>query len=215
MRSLLLYIFTCLLIVQPIYSTKNAQLYSSTNNSAFSLTYYAGETQGNIPLAEGSNIMDALSNITPTSCDPTSTTFVGWTDTHIPEKSNETPQVLSNSATMPASNYTVYAVFAKEEAGTPIPGGNLFTNKNSWRTDGVDNSYDEYIQFKRNGAYVWSPTLNDKDHYHLIIKYKVGYLILYYPKFKLSSSTSHHAIRDTQDSLCGSVPCFSSLVSPS
>jgi hypothetical protein len=119
--------------------------------------------------------MDALSNITPTSCDPTSTTFVGWTDTHIPEKSNETPQLLSSSATMPASNYTVYAVFAKEEAGPPIPGGNLFTNKNSWSTNGVYNSENEYILLEKNGAYVWSPKLNDKDHYHLIIKCKVGY----------------------------------------
>lgn len=83
-------------------------------NTTYSLTYYAGGTQGSIPLAEGSNIMDALSKITPISCDPTSTTFVGWTDTPIPEKSNETPQLLSNSATMPANNYTVYAVFAKE-----------------------------------------------------------------------------------------------------
>lgn len=157
MRSLLLYIFTCLLIVQPIYSTKNAQLYSSTNNSAFSLTYYAGETQGNIPLAEGSNIMDALSNITPTSCDPTSTTFVGWTDTHIPEKSNETPQLLSSSATMPASNYTVYAVFAKEispQTTLAEINWNNQTKVMEWGQSNTEKTDTDGIMFDKAGDYI-------------------------------------------------------------
>lgn len=141
--------------------------------ATFTLTYYAGETQGNIQVAEGGNIIDALSSITPVSLDNTSKTFVGWTNSPIPEKTQDSPEFISSEAVMPANDYVVYAVFAQEMEGQAIAGCNLLENRNSWSSTNV--VFTDKAKFTKEGSWVKSPYINTSEYHHLVIKCKVSY----------------------------------------
>lgn len=77
------------------------------------LTYYIGETSKEIQLNEQTNILNSLPT-TATSCDATSTAFIGWTTTPINGKQPTCPELIAEDATI-TSDMTVYAVFAKAE----------------------------------------------------------------------------------------------------
>lgn len=141
--------------------------------ATFTLTYYAGETQGNIQVAEGGNIIDALSSIIPVSLDNTSKTFVGWTNSPIPEKTQDSPEFISSEAVMPANDYVVYAVFAKEQAEQAIEGCNLLKDRNSWSSTNVN--FSDNAKFTTEGSWVKSPYINTSEYHHLVIKCKVSY----------------------------------------
>ncbi len=79
----------------------------------YTLTYYTGTTANTKQLAEGAGILDALKGITPTSCDATSTTFMGWTGEPISVKQTNAPDFISDTEVM-NSDRQVYAVFATE-----------------------------------------------------------------------------------------------------
>lgn len=102
----------------------------------YTLTYDEGNTSTEIEVAEGANILEALKDITPTSCDATSTKFVGWAANPITGKQSTCPDLIAENATI-TSDRTVYAVFAKAE------GGDLnITNTEIVLAEGVYNSND-------------------------------------------------------------------------
>ena len=80
----------------------------------YTLTYYEGNTSTEIEVAEGANILEALKDITPTSCDATSTTFIGWTTKPINGKQSTRPELIADDATI-IRDMPVYAVFANGE----------------------------------------------------------------------------------------------------
>lgn len=89
---------------------------SATPKQDYTLSYQAGENSGTLQVEEGANLLDALGELeTPTSCDATSTTFVGWTATEITEKTNTAPMFITSTDVMPSADYAVFAVFAREE----------------------------------------------------------------------------------------------------
>ena len=106
---------------------------SATPKQKYTLSYQAGENNGTMQVEEGANLLDALGELgTPTSCDATSTTFVGWTTTEITEKTNTAPTFITSIDVMPSSEYAVHAVFAREET---TEGGSTTTTF----TAGTDN----------------------------------------------------------------------------
>lgn len=90
--------------------------YTDAPAAKHTLTYYEGNTSTDIEVVEGANILETLKDINPTSCDATSTTFIGWTTTSINGKQSTCPQLIAKDATI-TSDMTVYAVFAKAEGG--------------------------------------------------------------------------------------------------
>ncbi len=133
--------------------------------ATFTLTYYAGETQGNIQVAEGGNIIDALSSITPVSLDKTSKTFVGWTNSPIPEKTQDSPEFISSEAVMPANDYVVYAVFAQEMESKPLAEVNWkkATKISGWEQTKTEET--EYgLKFTKSGSYICRKGIDDNTH---------------------------------------------------
>ena len=96
---------------------------SATPKQEYTLSYQAGENNGTLQVEEGANLLDALGELeTPTSCDATSTTFVGWTATEITEKTNTAPTFITSTDVMPSSDYAVHAVFAENSGGASFDG---------------------------------------------------------------------------------------------
>lgn len=79
----------------------------------YTLTYQIGNDTYTKELPGGTNILSELP-ASATSCDATSTAFIGWTITPINGKQPICPQLIAEDATI-TSNMTVYAVFAKGE----------------------------------------------------------------------------------------------------
>lgn len=79
----------------------------------YTLTYQIGNDIATKELPGGTNILSELP-ASATSCDATSTAFIGWTITPINGKQPTCPQLIAEDATI-TSNMTVYAVFAKGE----------------------------------------------------------------------------------------------------
>lgn len=79
----------------------------------YTLTYQIGNDIATKELPGGTNILSELPT-SATSCDATSTTFIGWTITPINGKQPTCPELIAEDATI-TSNMTVYAVFAKGE----------------------------------------------------------------------------------------------------
>ena len=96
---------------------------SATPKQDYTLSYQAGENSGTLQVEEGANLLDALGELeTPTSCDATSTTFVGWTATEITEKTNTAPMFITSTDVMPSADYAVFAVFAENSGGASFDG---------------------------------------------------------------------------------------------
>lgn len=82
----------------------------------YTLTYQIGNDIATKELPGGTNILSELP-ASATSCDATSTAFIGWIITPINGKQPTCPQLIAEDATI-TTNMTVYAVFAKAEGGT-------------------------------------------------------------------------------------------------
>lgn len=81
----------------------------------YTLTYQIGNDTYTKECTGGTNILSKLP-ASATSCDATSTTFIGWTTTPINGKQPTCPELIADDATI-TSDMTVYAVFAKAEGG--------------------------------------------------------------------------------------------------
>ncbi|MGM9831693.1 MAG: fibronectin type III domain-containing protein [Paludibacteraceae bacterium] len=79
----------------------------------YTLTYQIGNDTYTKELLGGTNILSELP-ASATSCDATSTTFIGWITTPINGKQPTCPELIAEDATI-TSDTTVYAVFAKAE----------------------------------------------------------------------------------------------------
>ncbi len=82
----------------------------------YTLTYQIGNDIATKELPGGTNILSELP-VSATSCDATSTTFIGWTTQPINGKQSTRPELIAEDATI-TSDTTVYAVFANAEGGT-------------------------------------------------------------------------------------------------
>lgn len=88
----------------------------------YTLTYQIGNDTYTKECTGGTNILSKLP-ASATSCDATSTAFIGWTATPVNGKQPTCPQLIAEDATI-TSDMTVYAVFAK---ATRTDGGELLT----------------------------------------------------------------------------------------
>ncbi len=114
---------TCVPSAQTRWTKITITYESATPKQEYTLSYQAGENNGALQVEEGANLLDALGELgTPTSCDATSTTFVGWTTTEITEKTNTAPTLITNSDVMPSADFAVFAVFAENSGGTSFDG---------------------------------------------------------------------------------------------
>lgn len=82
----------------------------------YTLTYQIGNDTYTKECTGGTNILSELP-ASATSCDATSTAFIGWTTTPINGKQPTCPELIADDATI-ISDMNVYAVFAKAEGGT-------------------------------------------------------------------------------------------------
>lgn len=123
----------------------------------YTLTYYVGNTSTEIEVAEGANILEALKDITPTSCDATSTAFIGWTTTPINGKQPTCPKLIAEDATI-TSKMTVYAVFAKGE--TTSGGGKTYNAQKVTSSQEVVGDAKYIIEFNNNHVAIGT-TSND------------------------------------------------------
>ena len=98
---------------------------SSTPAQKYKLTYQAGSVTGSLEVEEGANLLDALKDITPVACDPTSTEPIGWSESEITTKQANAPMLLTDASVMPSKEHSVYYVFAKKET---IDGGVVNNN---------------------------------------------------------------------------------------
>ncbi len=102
------------------YETANV-----TPKEKHTLTYQAGSTTGTMEVEEGANLLDALKDVTPVACDPTSTEPIGWSESEITTKQADAPMLLTDASVMPSKEHSVYYVFAKKET---IDGGVVNNN---------------------------------------------------------------------------------------
>ena len=98
---------------------------STTPKQKYTLTYQAGSSTGSLEVEEGANLLDALKDITPVACDPTSTEPIGWSESEITTKQADAPTLLTDADVMPSEAHSVYYVFAKKET----TGGGAATEK--------------------------------------------------------------------------------------
>ena len=98
---------------------------STTPKQKYTLTYQAGSVTGSLKVEEGANLLDALKDITPVACDPTSTESIGWSESEITTKQANAPTLLTDADVMPSEEHSVYYVFAKKET----TGGGAATEK--------------------------------------------------------------------------------------
>ena len=98
---------------------------SATPAQKYKLTYQAGSVIGALEVEEGANLLDALKDITPVACDPTSADPIGWCETQITTKQATAPELLTDASVMPNKDHNVYYVFAKKET---IDGGVVNNN---------------------------------------------------------------------------------------
>ena len=98
---------------------------STTPKQKYTLTYQAGSVTGSLEVEEGANLLDALKDITPVACDPTSTEPIGWSESEITTKQANAPILLTDADVMPSEEHSVYYVFAKKET----TGGGAATEK--------------------------------------------------------------------------------------
>ena len=98
---------------------------STTPKQKYTLTYQAGSVTGSLEVEEGANLLDALEDITPVACDPTSTEPIGWSESEITTKQANAPTLLTDADVMPSEEHSVYYVFAKKET----TGGGAATEK--------------------------------------------------------------------------------------
>ena len=106
---------------------------SSTPKQKYTLTYQAGSVTGSLEVEEGANLLDALEDITPVACDPTSKESIGWSESEITTKQANAPTLLTDASVMPNKEHSVYYVFAKKEttgggAATEKTGNYTFAN---------------------------------------------------------------------------------------
>ena len=114
---------TCVPSAQTRWTKITITYESATPKQEYTLSYQAGENNGTLQVEEGANLLDALGELeTPTSCDATSTTFVGWTATEITEKTNTAPILITSSDVMPSADFAVFAVFAENSGGASFDG---------------------------------------------------------------------------------------------
>ena len=120
---------------------------SSTPAQKYKLTYQAGSVTGSLEVEEGANLLDALKDITPVACDPTSTEPIGWSESEITTKQANAPMLLTDASVMPSKEHSVYYVFAKKET---IDGGVVNNNAFSATLGGSsgDNITDGYFMSK-------------------------------------------------------------------
>ena len=88
---------------------------STTPKQKYTLTYQAGSVTSSLEVEEGANLLDALKDITPEACDPTSTEPIGWSESEITTKQANGPTLLTDASIMPSNDHNVYYVFAKKE----------------------------------------------------------------------------------------------------
>ena len=121
---------------------------SSTPAQKYKLTYQAGSVTGSLEVEEGANLLDALKDITPVACDPTSTEPIGWSESEINTKQADAPMLLTNASVMPSKEHSVYYVFAKKET---IDGGVVNNNAFSATLGGSsgDNISSGYVLTKQ------------------------------------------------------------------
>ncbi len=106
---------------------------STTPKQKYTLTYQAGSVTGSLEVEEGANLLDALEDITPVACDPTSTEPIGWSESEITTKQANAPTLLTDADVMPSEEHSVYYVFAKKETtggGTPTETTKEYTFSN-------------------------------------------------------------------------------------
>lgn len=114
---------TCVPSAQTRWTKITITYESATPKQEYTLSYQAGESSGILQVEEGANLLDVLGELeTPTSCDATSTTFVGWTATKITEKTNTAPTFITSTDVMPSADFAVFAVFAENSGGTSFDG---------------------------------------------------------------------------------------------
>ena len=98
---------------------------SATPAQKYKLTYQAGSVIGALEVEEGANLLEALKDITPVACDPTSTEPIGWSESEITTKQTNEPTLLTDADVMPSEEHSVYYLFAKKET---IDGGVVNNN---------------------------------------------------------------------------------------
>ena len=116
---------------------------SETPKQKYTLTYQAGSVTGSLEVEEGANLLDALEDITPVACDPTSTEPIGWSESEITTKQANAPTLLTDASVMPSKEHSVYYVFAKKET----TGGGAATEKTGTYTF---SSYAAGTQYAKN-----------------------------------------------------------------
>lgn len=116
---------------------------TSTPKQKYTLTYQAGSVTGSLEVEEGANLLDALKDITPVACDPTSTEPIGWSESEITTKQANAPTLLTDADVMPSEEHSVYYVFAKKET----VGGGAATEKTGTYTF---SSYAAGTQYAKN-----------------------------------------------------------------
>lgn len=98
------------------YTPKGDETLYAVYTAIHTLTYQIGNDIATKECTGGTNILSELP-ASATSCDATSTAFIGWTTTPINGKQPTCPELIAEDATI-TSDMTVYAVFAKAEGGT-------------------------------------------------------------------------------------------------
>ena len=116
---------------------------TTTPKEEYTLTYQAGSETGTLKVEEGANLLEALKDITPVACDPTSTEPIGWSESKITTKQANAPTLLTDADVMPSEEHSVYYVFAKKET----VGGGAATEKTGTYTF---SSYAAGTQYAKN-----------------------------------------------------------------
>lgn len=122
----------------------------------YTLTYQIGNDTYTKECTGGTNILSELP-ASATSCDATSTTFIGWTTTSINGKQSACPTLIAEDATI-TSDMTVYAVFAK---GETTSGGGTYNAQKVTSSQEVVGDAKYIIEFNNNHVAIGTGTLND------------------------------------------------------
>ncbi len=140
----------------------------------------------------------------PSSCDATSTTFMGWATSSWPGKLDDVSDktIHTSNSTMDnvtANGTTFYAVFAKATGSDPTPATLEFSyaSHTGWTIGGSYSDMDTYSYYRLNSVsgnmgYVVSPTISDMSTITSIDVYAAYYGGSSYGKFKVYGGATQY-----------------------
>lgn len=153
-------------------------------DTKYTLNYHDGSGNGSRSnIYEGTNLITALGS-PAASCDPTSTTYVGWSTTEITTKTDTKPTFVAADAVVNSTTAaaTYYAVYAKVNSGNwsitsidQLSSGSGYATYNGSHTAGGI-SYTSYqvmqnsgIQFQSSAGYLYNTTAMSYDITSIVI----------------------------------------------